>query len=395
MALRATDLLPQFPEQPRWFTARDTVFLIYLLGLAWWLLNWAWIRSWNGYRGLHEWLSGTRVVRLPSPSRVAPRPRHDRGPTPETDGVHGHVQFGPYQVRQCIHREEAGAEVFLADDPNLGRRVWVVARAPDEAPPRVRREVTRPTRQRWLDGGDGPSGRWDAYAAPLGVPLRMLIISPSGLPWRDAMPILYQVSGELTVAETEGTIPRLVSEDQVLVEPGGRVTLADYPPGSGPRDAAEPLEFLKRVARLAAGRPLGVRPRPPGGPVPVRAGRFLDRLLGAAEPFPDLPSFATELHTLHSAPTDVSRPWRGVRLAIVAVLCFPGLFMLSLMEPSSLSEAERFAESYAREALLPGPWTGRSTRGWSRGECSPGSSPHFAFSGRHSGPCGRSRPAAA
>jgi hypothetical protein len=344
--LGARGILPELPDDPRPFAANDA---LRLLPLGWFAVNWAWIRPRNGYRGLHEWLSGTRVVRLPPKSRDAQWPRGDARlmPRPDDDSERPDL-FGPYRVRQRIRRDE-GVRIFLADDPDLGRRVWVVSRPTGEVPPWARRDLTRLARQRWLDGGDGPAGRWDAYVAPLGVPLPDLIADEAGLPWREALPILHQVASELATAEAEGTSPQLASEGQVLIAPNGRVMITDYPPGPWPSEEAGPLDFLARVGRRATGRNPGVQPRPPGGPVPLRAGRFLDRLLGAAEPFPDVAHAATELHALRAAPTEVGRPQRCVRLAIVAILCFPWFLMMVSMKPSWLSGEELYALQTLRD----------------------------------------------
>src|SRR6185312_15418331 len=103
------------------------------------------MRARNGYRGLHEWLSDTQVVRLARSAKrldLAGQPPEwpaDRpGEMPEV--------LGPFLIRGTL-RWDSRVKVLLGQDRSLGRSVWLWLR-PRNYPSlsASRREVSRPTR---------------------------------------------------------------------------------------------------------------------------------------------------------------------------------------------------------------------------------------------------------
>ena len=84
------------------------------------------MRARTGYRGLHELLSGTRVVRLPWPERrEVYRPRQPEGRAglqPLPPGLP--ERLGIYALRGTLRQKPAQA-LLLGEDMRLGRAVWV------------------------------------------------------------------------------------------------------------------------------------------------------------------------------------------------------------------------------------------------------------------------------
>ncbi len=312
----------------------------------------------NGFRGPHELLSGTRVVRLPMfRRRRAPRTRRPVRPAPLSArrplGVLESV--GPFQVRGAV-RWDGDRKVLLGEDTTLKRQVWITMRPRREPPlPTSRHELSRSTRPRWLRGGEQVEGRWDAFIAPAGCPLSDLA-GPDGLHWFEARPILEDLTEELTAARDDGTLPRVLTIDQVWVQPDGRALLVDAlapSPSDEPGQEAESaddrkcLEFLGKVAALAleGGRwRSGQRPSVIVAEVPRHVARIFDRLLGRAEPYEDLRALLADLHATRELPTEVNLTRRAMHLAVQAALLATGLAMMFSIAAQSrpMPEADRW-----------------------------------------------------
>jgi hypothetical protein len=257
--------LAQDIAEPLAFKTEDFTWweLIYFFSpLAGLLLFATPMRARNGYRGLHDWVSGTRVVQLPPEeslgwARFLPS-RHGKAlderifqPAEMPDRV------GAYVVRGALEWTDE-SKLLLGEDPMLERRVLIHLRpASEPALPPLRRDLARSTRLRWLAEGTQNGLRWDAFVAPAGSPLSELVVPDKPLRWPQARPILKQLTDELTAASADGTLPRLLTLGQVWLAPTGRVQLVDHalapsttseqPEGSADEGS---LKFLREVALL-------------------------------------------------------------------------------------------------------------------------------------------------
>jgi eukaryotic-like serine/threonine-protein kinase len=377
------------------------------------------MRKKTGFRGPHEWLSGTRVVRVIQ--FVRPRPTHrlqalansrvatDPSATPP-EPLH---RVGPYVVRGTI-RWEPEQKIVLGQDSTLERPVWIVLREPLAQPP-ARRSLNRPSRPRWIGGGDHKDGRWDAFTAPSGFPLAELV-KAEGLPWGDVLPMIRFLAAELQAARNDGTLPCRLTTEQVWIQPDGSVQLIDFlddtasdtrsdpavpvstQPAADRAEAAdgsstapsnehELLAFLGEVARLALeGRrhhlpahrlahPPAARPDSrsqsregqalrwfPAGwgrriraAVPERAGLILERLAGVRTPFQSLESLRAELDAAASRPTEISLVRRGIHLGIQAFFLLPGLSLMFLLSSAFLWH-RLFPWDLAMIVAIPACW---------------------------------------
>lgn len=320
------------------------------------------MRRGEGFRGVHEWLSGTQVVRLSGPvRRRAPvgkaRPQAGtREPVRACDRVATERpvsvlrEVGPFRVHGAL-RWDGHRRVLLGEDPTLGRPVWIAFRPKGAAPPPpARRDLGRPSRPRWLSGGELAEGRWDAYVAPGGCPLTDLA-GPDGLTWADVRPILHDLADELACADEDGTLPESLDVDQVWIQPDGSVQLADPLAAPGQEDALtarrqdrsadqeRALALLRRTAALAleGGRRPGGATTPSAihAAVPEHAARMLDRLIGRPRrgdrAYTDLKTLVADLEADRELPTAVDAARRAGQLAATGLLMAPLLALMFLV----------------------------------------------------------------
>jgi len=302
----------------------------------------------NGYRGLHEVLSDTRVVRLPPSPRAgwpscAPLTPGCREAAPGVapggnDG--GHAQVGGFAIRGVLRRD--GPEMLLlGEDTTLGRRVWVSWRPPTAEPlSAARRDVARWGRLRWLSAGTEGDGRWDAFVAPEGASLGDLVAASGPLDWAGARLLLEGLADELHAAAADGTLPPRLSIEQVWLGAYGRVQLLDWPL-AGPREAVETadgaaadeqaLALLRQAAVLALeGRPRAPEEarRPIQAIVPLHARRLLARLVGGPNGYQRLAELRADLAADRARPAEVTSVLRAFHLAIAFCFVAVGALMM-------------------------------------------------------------------
>lgn len=292
------------------------------------------MRASNGYAGLHDLLTRTRVVSLPrvQKRRTAEARRalgKDRTVAARPVGVLRSV--GPYTIRGAVRWDE-NRKVLAGEDSTLGREVWIVLRPRTSPPPDpARRDLTRATRPRWLSGGEQAEGRWDAYIAPAGCPLADLA-GPEGLSWRDARPIFEDLADELHAALRDGTLPEGLTVDQVWIQPDGRAMLVDQlGVGANDKEGAPRSEFdrsrafLRETAALAlmGGRRLsGERRREVRTAIPFHAREILDRLGDGPDAYKDLAAPRADLAASQDHPVEVGRPLRLTQVGAMSALMF-------------------------------------------------------------------------
>lgn len=214
----------------------------------------------NGFRGLHEIATGTRVLRLPPRrSRVLKIPRVE----PLANTIRAQ-RFGPYLTHELLGRSDS-IEIYLGHDMQLDRPVWIVTRPIDDIPAPERIRTSRRARPRWLAGGFTSERRWDAFEAVQGVPLPILTGADYRLGWEPYRNLLRDLAHELKNAIEDGTLPRQLSMSQVWMDQDGSLKLIDFPlvnvvVENRPFDAApqstvsdddyRAVELLQQIAQL-------------------------------------------------------------------------------------------------------------------------------------------------
>jgi hypothetical protein len=284
------------------------------------------MRTRNGYRGLHEWASGTRVIRLPeAEARRSLGSGCNELSVSHPAGLPDRV--GGLRVLGAV-RADGPNTVLLGEDAALGRKalLWLRPSAIGTLVSDKRRGVSRVTRPRWLAGGRHDDQLWDAFLAPAGHPLPDVVATDGRLSWTETRHLLTQLTEELTAGTADSTLPSALTVEQIWVQADGRLQLADVPLiQDKPGDA---LRLLRDVATLA----LEGRSRPPDSPpsairtpLPRHAAGMLDRLTGAGEPYRDIQQFHKDLADTANKPTAVTRSRRLAHVGVLAAFLSFGL----------------------------------------------------------------------
>jgi hypothetical protein len=298
------------------------------------------MRRRNGYRGLHDWVSGTCVIRLPGLRSPFGAPVRNAWPArePLPPGVPQRV--GAFGVR-AVARASAEELVLYGEDPVLARPVWLWLRRGGEPLSQRRHESARPTRARWLAGGRQDDWTWDAFVASPGCLLADLVQPHRPLACVDALSLLGQLTDELLAGSADGTLPHHLGTAQLWCTAGGQAILLDAAPREGD-PAPFPLDLLRQTAALAlegVPRAEADADRPIQAPVPGPTRDLLDRLMDGEAPFSSLAEVREALTEASDQPEEIGRPARALQVALNAVTLGPGLMMMFLVGPALLMGA--------------------------------------------------------
>ncbi len=347
--------------------ARDTTrweILGTSLSLSGLLIMVSTMRASNGYRGLHELLSGTRVVRLPWPQRRRTYPT--RPLSQNVDPLRGLPErLGQFTVEGALSGT-GDDTVLLGEDSVLGRKAWILYRDRSRASlPEARRQTSRATRLRWLAYGEEGDMQWDAFVAPTGSQLPELIEREGRLSWSDARPLLEQLTDELAAGCADGTVPPILSPEQVWIQPNGRLYLLavapGYAPGEGHQDQAlnddqRALVFLRQVTRLMLE---GKRESPTDAaspiraPVPLHAAQMLRSLTDADQGYTSVEELQADLAATRDQPTEIDTATRAGHLGILgAALCIPLIMMALSSRAYSIAVAESLDADVVRAKAM-------------------------------------------
>jgi hypothetical protein len=283
------------------------------------------MRARNGWRGVHEFLSGTRVVaeplpfahlverRAPPPSRLEPA---DLAP----------ATFGEYYVRGRVGTTRS-AEIFEASDPMLDRRVWVHAPLPGAAALQAsRRSLDRPTRLRWLDAIDVGGRRHEVFEAPGGARLRDCAVGKKGIDWPTTYRVLTALAEELDAPNA----PR-ASLNQLWIDRSWSPRILDEPlreeGDAGAEPEEEPLQLLAHVARSCAAA--GAKSLP--ADLPEHAEPAVRSLLGLDAPFRSLADARRALAQLAGRPQGLTWKVRGLQMLVGAGLICVFVLVVSVV----------------------------------------------------------------
>ncbi len=326
------------------------------------------MRARNGYRGLHEMLSGTRVVLLP----YFVKGRLLRGRTLELEAASLPGlprRIGPFEVLGALSTTEQ-RWFLVGRDESLGRNAWIWRRSADEPPlSSARRELSRTTRLRWLAGGREGEFQWDAFLAPEGGLLTAATRPADRLSWGETRTLLSQLADELIEAEADDTLPATMTTDQVWLRADGGMQLLDAAVSAKSAESpGDGLSLLAQTAVLALeGGPRPANEKPVGvrAPLPRYASELVGRLLNVGPPYTNVREFRAALAASADKPVETTRGRRLAHLAVLAVfLCFglcagfsPAAFMPSMAAVFASTRVqqteglrERMAEVMAQDA---------------------------------------------
>ena len=191
-----------------------------LLSLLLTILLFSTARRGNGWTGVHELLSRTRVVQrnvLRPVASAAPK----ASPADLVPALSSLRRVGPYAVHTMVG-ETGGGRLFVGVDPILRRHVWI-HEVPPGTPPvdATRRDVSRPGRLYWLAGRRSATENWDAFEAPRGEPF---LTAPPTSDWRQVHRALSSLATELDASAHDDRDTRLTSRPRL--EASGRTARA-------------------------------------------------------------------------------------------------------------------------------------------------------------------------
>ncbi len=219
------------------------VFLLQLFSWVVGALCFVTARKSNGYRGIHEFASGTRTVRL-SGELESQRWQQVPVTVPVTntsflndsaaDATIDHItpkSFGDFKVIGTLGRcGNSGCQVMLGRDEALDRDVWIMdgASRPIDTSSQ-RKSISRPTRVRILEEHrEGDAGSVVVEAVK-GLPVVEYIRMRPGLDWRSFRLLLHELVGELRQAESDQSLPEQLSLAQVWADERGHAKLLEQP----------------------------------------------------------------------------------------------------------------------------------------------------------------------
>lgn len=276
----------------------------------------------NGFAGIQDLISGTRVV-LRQEAAAHPHLEAAAPPEPSRDAAH----LGPYRINDGI-----GDGLFIDGyDDTLRRHVWLRRQclgAPAIA--ESRKKLCRATRLRWIGGVRSAVTNWDAYEEPRGQSLPSL--APHSQPWATMRLWLFELASELEAAGKDGTLPKAVTLAHVWITTDGRAVLLDEawtnePMPSGDAMTLEPFDAMpcgerQRFLHAIAGHFLDPLT------VPLHARPFLTSLASAKFDGPD--AVLRELQSLLGKSARVSPRRRAASL-----ICGPAFFMVGWVPAGS------------------------------------------------------------
>lgn len=346
-----------------WHLDAGDTFLSSLAGLVLVSLT---MRRRNGYRGLHELLSGTATIWLPVPP---PRTTLDMARLAQVMPAKAKLLPEPYHLGSFLVTHELWRSedqcVLIGKDERLSRLVWIwlrpVACYGFDA---KRRSVSRPTRWRWLGSGQQGEQCWDAFLATPGITLQSLVDQRLTLDWTGTYHLLRELSDELHAASQDASIPPFRSMDQLWLQQRGGAQWLDVPttPSSTIHIATSEMEllrFLGQAGKFALEGPLSLSTQTLHRAIPQGAFELMEKLLAEPVQISSLDEFRQSLTHLADRPFSVGR-WarfralalQGIWLLILIPLCFAFTAGIAILVQSRSGEWNNWKENMAQFKVL-------------------------------------------
>jgi hypothetical protein len=297
-------------------------------------------RRHNGWTGLHDLASGTRVVSR-SAARLRARTAPAAVPAIDAATLARGKRYGPFRALADRHGH---TNPVVAFDPVLRRQVWI-----DVVPPHtpsigaVRRDLSRIGRLHWLTGRRSNGDNWDAFEAPDGQPFLLAIRGPA-LSWSLLKSWLLDLSTELVASAADGSTP-VLRLDRLWARGDGRLVLLDFrAPGlddtrAAPADVS-PVQLLSAVADWSAPAEQHSQML-----IPLSARTLIQSW---SEAVPSLPDAHVELVRVAARPDRVRRARRALPMVLAAI---PPLFIVAFTVLIMVPAVDRFFGPETNEML--------------------------------------------
>ena len=184
-------------------------------------------RKKNGYRGIHEFVTRTRVVRVSKRSSV----NREKAPQTLPKQADLYEQFAGYRVVGVLG-EFPGGKAYVAIEEKLARQVWIYCFDDPTHNPFVsdaRKTLGRSTRQRYLGKGQSESGKQFAVVESVsGSPLFGLPKTKK-LQWDDAVDMLDELTAEFDAGIETESLPKVLTTEQIWLDSNGQLKIVELP----------------------------------------------------------------------------------------------------------------------------------------------------------------------
>lgn len=188
-------------------------------------------RASNGFRGLHDLLTDTRVVRISNALDAGHSEQQPvTAPMPVDPASFPASVIEPFEVLGLVgSKSDSDERILVGQDPQLERKVWIYETT-DDSPPMLHAAI-RPTRQRLIatrvDKSVEANRNYYVSECIEGLPLVQFIETSSALQWTSCRPLLRELAAELERAENEGSLPNDFSENSVWLDKSGQLKLIE------------------------------------------------------------------------------------------------------------------------------------------------------------------------
>jgi uncharacterized RDD family membrane protein YckC len=269
-------------------------------------------RPWNGWRGLHEFASGTSTIRqIPETARRAPA----QALTPIGTSNADHF-VGPFRVVSSFPDDPT---TVLGHDERLRRYVWIRFSFA-AGPVGSRRDLDRPLRFRWLAGRHTGGEHWDAYEYIDGQP--WLLVHHQVISFQVVAQWLERLSRECRDGSSDGTL-EVIATNRLWLTRSGDLKVTDWrlpgldseAPVYAPAETSGCQQFLTEVADHA----LSLSGQSASAcPIPLSGGILLTNLREGS--FESLDAVVNACGEAAVRPSDISPSRRAALLAIPVML---------------------------------------------------------------------------
>lgn len=290
------------------------------------------MRQSNGYAGVHELLSNTRVREARrKESILVPHFEH----SDDSSSEELVPRFGPYRAKQTVWKTETEA-LLLARDDVLNREVWV-HQFNKQSCGILLLTAARPGRLYWLQGAQNAECGWNCYEAPTGASLCDWVMKEGRLTWAEMRQVLFGLVTELKIRYEDGDVQTALSIRHIWVDAYGQAKLLDFP---GARNEADNKDeetltgdnwrgFLHQVVLFGLQGKLAsvekLEAEIPKVPLPEYVRPVINRLCGRGEKYESPVEVIEELKTLQGRPARITR---GRRIGPIAVIGSVPLFLI-------------------------------------------------------------------
>ena len=310
----------------------------------------------NGWLGLHDRWTRTRVVARPSARTTHGVATGDARIQPSADGQ----RVAGFRVAGR-HKAWPRAPFEVATDEVLGRSVWLLRSTADGAPPPApaseeRRRLSRPARLRWLAGSE--EAGWEVYESIDGCAATTLGQRQS---WDVVRGWLRTATEELAAGESSGCPLPLVAPEQIWVTRDGRLQLVEAGMLGLDGPSEDGWKLAQRCLARAASHALAPETRAvdgvPSVPLPLQARDLLGRLARAEFASPAELLSASELGPASSAGLGRRRAISiGLQSAapLASLVFFSVAFALAVTLPNFLQGELEMQKTLGRLAEIEG-----------------------------------------